>query len=184
MAAAEYTRVTFESATALPHQLFARHPARCADLEHVAMTPSLTGLAEVSADKDPYVKSVRVGLSSLHDPARFRSETAASRGVTLRRLRLCHGRAHCIRWSRRIADFFLDRFASSAKAPPSPSRRQPGGHRAGKRLLRQRPRPAQGTPPSTRLIMIAIDAGHFGETPARSGPRRPEKYVTLAIARS
>jgi N-acetylmuramoyl-L-alanine amidase len=61
--AADYTRVTFESASAIQHKVFSLdNPDRLVlDLELTDVTPALTALAASIGDKDPYVKSVRVG---------------------------------------------------------------------------------------------------------------------------
>ncbi|HET7730620.1 MAG TPA: N-acetylmuramoyl-L-alanine amidase [Usitatibacter sp.] len=63
--AAEYTRVTLESARPLKHQFFfVENPARLVvDLEDVDLGAELKGLAARIGDKDPYIQSVRVGLN-------------------------------------------------------------------------------------------------------------------------
>jgi N-acetylmuramoyl-L-alanine amidase len=61
--AADYTRITLESPVAVQHNVFSLdNPDRLVlDLEGADITPALTGLAAAIGDKDPYVKSVRVG---------------------------------------------------------------------------------------------------------------------------
>jgi N-acetylmuramoyl-L-alanine amidase len=61
--AADFTRVTFESPNAIQHKVFSLdNPDRLVlDLDNVDITPALTGLAAGIGEKDPYVKSVRVG---------------------------------------------------------------------------------------------------------------------------
>ncbi len=61
--AQEYTRITFESAQPVQHNLFTLdNPDRLVlDLEDIELTPALTGLIERIGANDPYVKSVRIG---------------------------------------------------------------------------------------------------------------------------
>jgi N-acetylmuramoyl-L-alanine amidase len=61
--AADYTRITLEAPQAVQHKVFSlENPDRLVvDLEGVDITPALTGLAAAIGEKDPYVKSVRVG---------------------------------------------------------------------------------------------------------------------------
>ena len=61
----EYTRVTFESPSALKYQqFFVKDPERLViDIENVELTPALKDLAAKIGADDPYIKSVRVGLN-------------------------------------------------------------------------------------------------------------------------
>ena len=63
--AEEYTRVTLESAHAIPeHHFSLDHPDRLVvDLEGVELGAQLKALASKVGDADPYIKSVRVGLN-------------------------------------------------------------------------------------------------------------------------
>ena len=61
--AADYTRITLESPAAIQHKVFSLdNPDRLVlDLEGADITSALTALSTTIGDKDPYVKSVRVG---------------------------------------------------------------------------------------------------------------------------
>ena len=61
----EYTRVTFESPTALKAQhFFVKDPERLViDIENVELGPALKELAAKIGSNDPYIQSVRVGIN-------------------------------------------------------------------------------------------------------------------------
>ncbi len=61
----EYTRVTFEAATAFKYQhFFLKAPERLVlDIENVELGEALKSLASKVGDDDPYIKAVRVGLN-------------------------------------------------------------------------------------------------------------------------
>ena len=63
--ASEYTRVTFESPSALKYQhFFVKDPERLViDLENVELGPALKELAEKIGADDPYIQSVRVAIN-------------------------------------------------------------------------------------------------------------------------
>jgi N-acetylmuramoyl-L-alanine amidase len=200
--AAEYTRVTFESATDIQHKLFALdNPDRLVlDLDNVEVTSALTALAERVGDKDPYVKSVRVGrfrpgtirlvfdLKSAVKPQVFTLAPVGDYGY-----RLVLDLYPLVPPDPLIA--FLDRYQNGRDSMPEPERPPT---RADTGPIRTEPEtareaaappapsaaPRKGRPPSTRLITVAIDAGHGGEDPgARGRSGTQEKDVTLAIAR-
>ena len=200
--AAEYTRVTFESATGIQHKLFAlENPNRLVlDMENVEITAALTGLAERIGDKDPYVKSVRVGrfkpgtirlvfdLKSSVKPQVF---TLAPVGDYGRRLVL--DLYPLVPPDPLLA--FLDRYQngmdgvaeSGRTVRPADSAASPMDARIAQGSVATTPAQRaqdKGRPASMRLITIAVDAGHGGEDPgARGRSGTQEKDVTLAIAR-
>jgi N-acetylmuramoyl-L-alanine amidase len=200
--AAEYTRVTFESATDIQHKLFALdNPDRLVlDLDNVEVTSALTGLAERVGDKDPFVKSVRVGrfrpgtirlvfdLKAAVKPQVFTLAPVGEYGY-----RLVLDLYPLVPPDPLIA--FLDRYQNGRDSMPEPerppTRTDTGPLRTEPEIAREAaaspaPPAAQrkGRPPSTRLITVAIDAGHGGEDPgARGRSGTQEKDVTLAIAR-
>jgi N-acetylmuramoyl-L-alanine amidase len=193
--AAEYTRVTFESPSAIEHKLFALdNPDRLVlDLENVEVTTALTGLAERVGDKDPYVKSVRVGrfkpgtvrlvfdLKAQVKPQIFTLSPVGDYGH-----RLVLDLYPLVPPDPLIA--FLDRYQNSRELATDerPPARGDGAARVEPEAAQAPPRVAasQARAPSTRLIRIAIDAGHGGEDPGARGPSgTQEKDVTLAIAR-
>jgi N-acetylmuramoyl-L-alanine amidase len=200
--AAEYTRVTFESATDIQHKLFALdNPDRLVlDLDNVEVTSALTALAERVGDKDPYVKSVRVGrfrpgtirlvfdLKSAVKPQVFTLAPVGDYGY-----RLVLDLYPLVPPDPLIA--FLDRYQNGRDSMPEPerppTRADTGPIRTEPEIAREAAAPPapsaaprKGRPPSTRLITVAIDAGHGGEDPgARGRSGTQEKDVTLAIAR-
>jgi N-acetylmuramoyl-L-alanine amidase len=200
--AAEYTRVTFESATDIQHKLFALdNPDRLVlDLDNVEVTSALTGLAERVGDKDPYVKSVRIGrfrpgtirlvfdLKAAVKPQVFTLAPVGDYGY-----RLVLDLYPLVPPDPLIA--FLDRYQNGRDSMPEPerppTRTDTGPIRTEPEIAREAAAPPappaaqrKGRPPSTRLITVAIDAGHGGEDPgARGRSGTQEKDVTLAIAR-
>ena len=200
--AAEYTRVTFESATEIQHKLFAlENPHRLVlDMENVEITAALTSLAERIGDKDPYVKSVRVGrfkpgtirlvfdLKSSVKPQVFTLAPVGDYGH-----RLVLDLYPLVPPDPLLA--FLDRyqngmggaFDSERTAPRADTPASPNETTIGQGSVATAPTQAvqrKGRPESIRLITIAVDAGHGGEDPgARGRTGTQEKDVTLAIAR-
>jgi N-acetylmuramoyl-L-alanine amidase len=200
--AADYTRVTFESGTAIQHKLFALdNPDRLVlDLDDVDITLALTGLADRIGEKDPYVKSVRVGrfkpgtirlvfdLKASVKPQVFTLAPIGEYGY-----RLVLDLYPLVPPDPLIA--FLDRYQANkdgaaeaerlANRPDSPVGRM--DRELAESPSAAPPTPAtqrKGRPASTRMITVAIDAGHGGEDPGARGRRgTQEKDVTLAIAR-
>ena len=209
--AADYTRITLESPQAVQHKVFSLdNPDRLVvDLEGVDITPALTGLAAAIGDKDPYVKSVRVGrfkpgtirlVFDLKSTVRPQVFSLAPVGQYAHRLVL--DLYPLVPPDPLIA--FLDRHQSQkdgapAPAEPAPPRSDGVATRMETELPAEPPvTPAgapvppiaapntarKGRPASARLIIVSIDAGHGGEDPGARGPRGTnEKDVTLAIAK-
>jgi N-acetylmuramoyl-L-alanine amidase len=203
--AADYTRVTFESHAAIPYKVFSlENPDRLVlDLENVDLTPVLTGLAAAIGDRDPYVKSVRVGRFK---PGTIRLVFDLKSSVKPQVFALTPVGQYAHRLVLDIYPMvppdpliaFLDRYQSQKDAPAE-AERAPGRAEASGGRRDTEPPPAsagaappasaaepqrKGRPASTRLILVAIDAGHGGEDPGARGPSGThEKDVTLAIAR-
>jgi N-acetylmuramoyl-L-alanine amidase len=195
--AVDYTRVTLESPGAIQHHVFAlENPERLVlDLENVDLTPALLALADKIVESDPYVKAVRIGRFK---PGTVRLVFDLKAGVKPQLFALAPVGTYA---HRLVLDLyplvqpdpllaFLERHQRESRAAAEPSGR-PAEVVAG-RLdteldsppTRNEASPAKGRPLSTRMITIAIDAGHGGEDPGalgRSGTQ--EKAVTLAIAR-
>jgi N-acetylmuramoyl-L-alanine amidase len=195
--ARDYTRLTFEATTAIPHRLFSlKDPERLVlDLEGVDITPALAALADRIAADDPYIKGVRIGrfkpgvvrvvldLKAEVDPQAFTLEPIADYGHRL------------------VVDLFplnppdpllallqrleAERAAAGSgpveqEAPEAPAE-TPAGAAAGKA---HRPDASRTRAAPNRFIIIAVDAGHGGEDPGAIGRGGTyEKHVTLAIAR-
>jgi N-acetylmuramoyl-L-alanine amidase len=209
--AADYTRVTFESPAAIQHKVFSlENPDRLVlDLELPEVTPALTALAASIGDKDPYVKSVRVGrfkpgtIRLVFDlKATVRPQVFALAPVGQYSHRLVLDLYPLVPPDPLIA--FLDRYQSQKEGAPEPERpasrpdtvagrmdtELPDVAAAASPPAAPSPAPAparkggQGRPASNRLIIVTIDAGHGGEDPGARGPSGSnEKDVTLAIAR-
>ena len=199
--AAEYTRVTFESHKPIAHNVFSlKNPERLVlDLEDVEIGQKLSSLAEKIGANDPYVKAVRVGrfkAGTVRLVFDLKTEVKPQAFVL----------APVGEYGHRLV---LDLYPLE---PPDPllvfldrhqSQTNDGGSTAARGeevLVIEKARGAEADakparpdavaearragPASTRLITIAIDAGHGGEDPgARGRNGTHEKDVTLAIAR-
>jgi N-acetylmuramoyl-L-alanine amidase len=198
--ASDYTRVTLESPGPVQHRLFTLdNPDRVVlDLENTDLTPMLNALVERVGEKDPYVKSVRVGrfrpgtvrlvfdLKASVKPQAFVLAPVGDYGH-----RLVLDLYPLVPPDPLIA--FLDRHQAqkdnSTEADRAP--KAPGDIVA--RIETKPTEPAVGPtgvvrgksrPASIRLITVAVDAGHGGEDPgARGRSGTQEKDVTLSIAR-
>ncbi len=192
--AADYTRVTLESAAALQHRIFRLdNPDRLVlDLENVEITPALASLVDRVGDRDPHVKSVRVGRFK---PGTIRLVFDLKADVKPQAFTLAPigGYAH-----RLVLDLypivppdpliaFLDRHQAqresagerTAGTPEAPTTRQDAESVEATAAAGRKGRNAPA-----RMITIAIDPGHGGEDPGALGPAgTQEKDVTLAIAR-
>ena len=182
--AADYTRVTFESESAIQHKVFTLdNPERLVlDLEDVEMTSVLTALADKVAATDPYVKSVRVGrfkpgtvrlvfdLKATVKPQIF---TLAPIGEYRHRLVL--DLYPLVPPDPLLA--FLDRYQAQREGAPEITGRPESPLGRMDTELGTVPAPSGMTPgaqrkgrlASARLITIAVDAGHGGEDPGARG---------------
>ncbi len=197
--APDYTRVTFESASAIQHKVFTlENPYRLVlDLEDVEISPALLSLAEKIADSDPYVKAVRVGrfkpgtirlVFDLKASVKPQIFTLAPVGTYSHRLVL--DLYPLVPPDPLLA--FLDRHQADRGAQ-SGAERPPANDGAASRMdpdlgitppSPQLPPAARPRAPGSRVIVVVIDPGHGGEDPGalgRSGLQ--EKDVTLAIGR-
>ena len=204
--ALDYTRVTLESQKPIQHSLFGlENPERLVlDLENVDVTATLNGLVEKIGANDPYVRSVRIGrfkpgtvrlVFDLKAKIKPQAFTLAPVGDYGHRL---------------VLDLypleppdpllaFLDRHqlqrAAGTDAAPA-ERTAPGAQPPAIAEIGQakqppvapdrppRAEPGKAPPASSRLIIVAVDAGHGGEDPgARGRGGTYEKNVTLAIAK-
>lgn len=188
--ALEYTRITLETQAPVKHTLFSlKDPERVVlDLEDVEITATLNGLAEKMGASDPYVKAVRIGrfkpgvvrlvldLRGEVKPQAFNLAPVGDYGH-----RLVLDLYPLVPPDPLLA--FLEKHQVQRDEAPTPetpvlARPQPAAKPAGTS------RPAPSRPETSRLIIIAVDAGHGGEDPgARGSSGTNEKDVTLAIAR-
>lgn len=207
--AADYTRVTFESRTPIAHNVFSlKNPERLVlDLENVDVNANLSGLADKIGANDPYVKSVRVGrfkagtvrlVFDLKTEVKPQAFVLAPVGEYGHRLVLdlypleppdpliaFLGR-HQAQSDATPADTPaaapVEQGTAAARADVQPELRADGDTKAARVESVADARRAR--PASTRLITVAVDAGHGGEDPgARGRNGTHEKDVTLAIAR-
>lgn len=186
--AAEYTRITLESATPIQYSLsILKNPDRVVvDLEDIRFTPELENLPGKVGVNDPYIRALRIGrfkpgvlrlvldLKTEVVPQAFELKPVANYGYRL------------------VLDIYpaippdplMALLGGGAMTMPqtgdadtkSEARSQDRSNRGGEAL-------GKAKPEVRRLIIIAIDPGHGGEDPgaiSRSGTQ--EKDITLAIA--
>ncbi len=188
--AAEYTRLTLESASPIQYSLSTvKNPDRVVvDLERVALTTELEKLPAKIDAADPYIQTMRIGR---YKPGVVRLVLDLKTAVMPQAFVL-----------KPVGDYghrlVLDIYPV---VPPDPLMAFLNENAAG--MLRDEvkadnplgvaatPKAARGTesprknkPEMIRLITVAIDPGHGGEDPgAISGSGTHEKNITLAIAR-
>lgn len=186
--AAEYTRITLESATPIKYSLsILKNPDRVVvDLEDITLTRELENLPGKVGVNDPYIRALRIGrfkpgvlrlvldLKTEAVPQAFELKPVANYGYRL------------------VLDIY-------PAIPPDPLMALLGGGamtmpqtgdadtksetRSQDKSSRDNEALGKVKPEVRRLIIIAIDPGHGGEDPgaiSRSGTQ--EKDITLAIA--
>jgi N-acetylmuramoyl-L-alanine amidase len=182
--AQEYTRVIFESATPIEHQLVVlRDPGRLVlDLARVERSDELAALASRVQPADPYIAAIRVGqpaggflrvvldLKSEIRPQVFALKPVAEFGHRL------------------VIDLYpvnavdplmalLDRERADTPTPA------PAGTAPRRDAARSEPSAGASHKAPSRRITVAIDPGHGGEDPGAIGPSGlREKDVVLAVA--
>ena len=183
--AQEYTRVIFESATPIEHQLVVLHdPGRLVlDLARIEPSDDLAALASRVQPADPYIAAIRIGqpgggflrvvldLKSEIRPQVFALKPVAEFGHRL------------------VIDLYpvnavdplmalLDRERADVPAPAS------AATTPRRDATKAEPPAAASRKTPTRRITVAVDPGHGGEDPGAVGRRGTyEKNVVLAIAR-
>jgi N-acetylmuramoyl-L-alanine amidase len=191
--APDYTRVTLESREPIQHRLLRlKDPERLVlDLQGVALSPTLSALADKIGTNDPYVKSVRIGrfkpdvvrlvfdLKTEVKPEAFTLPPVADYGH-----RVVLDLYPLVPPDPLLA--FLDKLQAEpgATPKPAPDTAERGAAAPAPPAAQIPPAGARSAPGVRRLIIVAIDAGHGGEDPgARGRGGTNEKDVTLAIAR-
>jgi N-acetylmuramoyl-L-alanine amidase len=198
--APDYTRITFESAAPITHQLLLlKNPDRLAlDLDEIGTSPALLELAAKIGANDPYVKAVRVGRFK---PGVVRlvfdlKAEAKPEVFTLKPIAEYGNRLVLDIYPLQAVDPLLALLEKSQSAAPPPAETLPPAaipvikdpkavdNSITKPAIDSQPKMARQTKPdSQRLVIVAIDAGHGGEDPGAKGRGGAhEKDVTLAIA--
>ncbi len=164
----DYTRITLESAEPVAHKYFSlSNPERLViDLEGVEAGAALDMLTMQLTADDPYIGAIRVGMNrpgvmrvvlDLKSPAKPSVFQLPPLGQYGHRL---------------VVDLYPAQAADVAAIPPAAKPVDPV--QPGK----------PGSAQYTRLITVAIDAGHGGEDPGALGAKGSrEKDITLALAK-
>jgi N-acetylmuramoyl-L-alanine amidase len=168
----DYTRITLEAAQPVAHKYFMlSNPQRLViDLEGVEAGAALDALAGQLSPDDPYISAIRVGINR-PGVMRLVLDLKAAVKPSIFQLTPLGQYGH-----RLVVDLYPAQASDTAAADPA--------------ALLQPNTAAQATPGKpevpqyTRLITVAIDAGHGGEDPGASGANGShEKDITLALAR-
>ncbi|MFA5826434.1 MAG: N-acetylmuramoyl-L-alanine amidase [Gallionellaceae bacterium] len=208
--AQDYTRLTLESKQAIHYKwLTLKNPERLViDLDDVDLTPALNELGTKFAN-DPYIKSVRVArfkpgvvrmvldLKTEAKPQLFNLKPVAEYGhrlvldvypvIAIDPLMALAQQAEN-KTTEIAATKTAVSAASSVAASAPPAVTEPKVQTAtimptlADKI--EKSAPLKRTEISTRILIVAVDAGHGGEDPGAQGRRGThEKNVTLAIAR-
>jgi N-acetylmuramoyl-L-alanine amidase len=188
--AAEYTRITLESAAPLKYTHFTvPDPERLVlDLEDVALDGTLKGLASRLGADDPYVKAIRIGRFK-PGVVRVVFDLKVAARPAVFPLKPVGGYGHRLVvdvYPREPVDPLLALLETATPGEAAAGmERAPAPPRQGETPARHEERKkAAGRNDMGQLLLIAIDAGHGGEDPgARGAAGTLEKDVTLAIAR-
>ncbi len=198
--AQDYTRLTLESNQSIRYKQFMlKNPERLViDLEEVELRGELDGLAAKVGSNDPYIKSIRAGLFK-PGIVRLVLDLKAEVKPQLFNLKPVAEYGH-----RLVLDIYpavpidplmalLQQLESGLpRAPPATPSEPPKIAQLPAAIPPPATPDAQVTPDkparsypeiSTRMVIIAIDAGHGGEDPGAIGHNGThEKNVTLAIS--
>ncbi len=206
--AQDYTRLTIESKQAIRYNLLTlKNPERLViDLDEVEITPTLNELAGKIGNDDPYIKSVRIArfkpgvvrmvldLKTEAKPQLFNLKPVAEYGHRLvldvyPAVAIDPLMALAQQSEKRIAPVAPEKqvaIAASAVAASAPAIAEPKLQAATVIAIpaQKNEKAAARAELSTRILIVAVDAGHGGEDPGAHGRRGThEKNVTLAIAR-
>jgi N-acetylmuramoyl-L-alanine amidase len=206
--AQDYTRLTIESNAPIAHTFFAiKNPERLVlDLENVELNATLENISAKIAPSDPYINQVRVGrfkpgvvrlvldLKTEVKPQVFVLKPIAQYGHRLvldiyPAVPVDPLLALVLKQDNKVSVQNAP-FGKNEDAPLAPNEANAKAAEKAAPAKNEEARLAEGKqerktkPEVTRLITIAIDAGHGGEDPGAHGHGGTrEKNVTLAIAR-
>jgi len=199
--AQDYTRLTLETKQPIRYNLFTiKNPDRLViDLEDVAINAALNELVSKVGNDDPYIKSVRVGrfkpgvirlvldLKAEVRPQLFSLQPVAEYGHRLvldvyPLVAIDPLMALAQQGETKLA---VSEPAATAVIPPATVvTPKPSVALPEPVAPPVKPMPLARNELSSRVLIIAVDAGHGGEDPGAHGRRGThEKDVTLAIAR-
>ena len=171
----DYTRITLESDAPLSFKHFTlSNPERLViDIEGISQSESLAGLPALVSANDPYVATVRSGVNR---PGVMRLVFDLKMPVkpSVFALNPMGDYGH-----RLVIDLY-----SAASTPPPLAQGLPAADKPAQNDPLPTARTGNVAPKFTRLLLIAIDAGHGGEDPGAKGASgSQEKQVTLKVAR-
>jgi N-acetylmuramoyl-L-alanine amidase len=183
--AKEYTRIIFEAAAPIEHQLVVlRHPDRLVlDLARIEPSRALEELASHVQPSDPYIAAIRIGRPSqgflrvvLDLKTEVRPQVFSLTPVAEYGYRLAIDLYPLTPIDPLMALLQGEGYDGADVSAAEPSKRAATPHRdEPKRSLHA---------PARRRITIALDPGHGGEDPGAIGRRGTyEKNVVLAIGR-
>ncbi|WOB06634.1 N-acetylmuramoyl-L-alanine amidase [Piscinibacter gummiphilus] len=208
--AAEYTRVTLESDTALSIKHFmAENPSRLViDIDGLELSPALRELVGKVRSDDPFIAGVRVGqnqprvvrlvidlkqstapqLFTLAPVAAYQHRSVFDLHPTQERdplLALVQDKSQAEQKAAQAVQDALGEFLGKMNKPPTAAS---GAGPAPSPATTPAPVAAASAPTMSqsridRLIIVALDPGHGGEDPGATGPTGlREKDVVLAVA--
>ncbi len=174
----DYTRVTLESGAPIEFKYFSlSNPERLViDIEGVEPGEALAALPAMINAEDPFVANVRSGLNR-PGVTRVVFELKLPVRPSVFALKPLGEYGH-----RLVIDLYSASNAGASQALAQ-AQSQPAAA-AQNPPAAQTAQPAASLPKYSRLMMIAIDAGHGGEDPGAKGAKGSlEKHVTLKVAR-
>jgi len=201
--AAEYTRVTIESDSALPtSQTFIDNPPRLAvDIEGIELNPTLRELVGQVKSDDPFISGVRVGQ---FNPTTVRLVLDLRQAVKPQVFTLAPVVSGQAKYQHRLvldlyptieidplAKLIEERLKEKTAVPPSDPLGDLIANQSRESINKPPPvasAPIQAPTPITssktdRFVIVALDPGHGGEDPGAVGPNGTrEKDVVLQIA--
>lgn len=190
--APDYTRVTLEHDAQLTFSHFLLTdgtPRVVVDIEGIDLTPQLKELVSKVDTDDPYIALVRIGQNR---PRVVRlvielKESVAPQVFSLEPVGPYQHRIVLDLYPTTPRDPLLALLNESNPTAPVAERATPPAEPARNEPAREPRSPAKSgraNTPMSRVLTVAIDAGHGGEDPGAIGRRGTrEKHVTLAIAR-
>lgn len=179
--APDYTRIAFESQTPIKYQLtILKNPHRLAlDLKGMKLNPLIRSLPDKILSSDPYIKGIRLGQFK-EDVVRIAVDLKQETNPNVFALEPAGDYQY-----RLVLDVYptKDPLMAMIDTKMTGKTAKPAGQQNNNKSSTKTSKPTNKQPKS-RVITIAIDAGHGGEDPGAKGATGSyEKNVTLAIAK-